>query len=153
MNYETPCIESVIETFSSMCGVSPELSGESEQMDTPATFKTAEILGIIGLSGSRKGDIMITMDSGVAKKMIGAFIMEEITELNSDFFDAFGEIINIIAGAFAAKLEGMSFELALPTVMAGELQTHIRGSVSCVSIPMTFEEWGDFKVLVMMEEA
>ncbi len=152
MNYEPACVESVVETFSSMCGVETEQIAESVELETPQTFRTDEFLGIIGLSGVKKGDIMITMPSGVAMKMVGAFMMEDITEVNSDLLDGFGEIINIIAGAFSAKLEGISFELALPTVMAGQLQIHIRDSVKCMSIPMGSEEWGEFKVLLMMEE-
>lgn len=152
MNYETSCVESVVETFSSMCGVETEQVAETEELETPQTFRTDEFLGIIGLSGEKKGDIMITMQSNVAMKMVGAFMMEDITEVNSDLLDGFGEIINIIAGAFSAKLEGISFELALPTVMAGQLQIHIRDSVRCLSIPMGSEEWGEFKVLLMMEE-
>lgn len=135
-----------------MCGVEPEQIGEAEELETPQTFKTDEFLGIIGLSGHKKGDIMMTMHSQVAMKMVGSFLMDEITEINSDLLDGFGEIINIIAGAFSGKLQGVSFELALPTVMAGELQIHIRESVNCLAIPMRFAEWGDFKVLLMLEE-
>ena len=153
MDYETPCIESVVETFSSMCGVEPELNGKPEVVPTPKTFRTDDVLGIIGLTGDRKGDIMISMKTEIAQKLIGAFIMEEINEINDDLMDGFGEILNIIAGAFAAKVEDMKFQLALPTVMAGQHQTHIREGIKFISIPMVFPDWGEFKAMILMEEA
>jgi len=153
MDYETPCIESVIETFSSMCGVEPELSGKPEIIPTPKTFRSDDVLGIIGLTGACKGDIMISMKSEIAQKLIGAFIMEEINEINDDLMDGFGEILNIIAGAFAAKVEEKKFQLALPTVMAGQHQTHIREGIRFISIPMVFPDWGEFKAMILMEEA
>ena len=152
MNYETPCTEAVIETFSSMCGVEPEQNGKAEVIPTPKTFRTDEMLGIIGMTGDRKGDIMISMKTEVAQKLIGAFIMEELHEVNDELLDGFGEILNIIAGSFAAKVEGIKFQLALPTVMVGQHQTHIREGIKFISIPMVFPDWGEFKAMILMEE-
>ena len=153
MDYETPCIEAVIETFSSMCGVEPEVNGSPEVIPTPKTFRTDEVLGIIGLTGVKKGDIMISMSAAVAQKLVGAFIMEEITDISEDLMDGFGEILNIIAGSFAAKVEECKFQLALPTVMAGQHRTHIREGIKFISISMLFPEWGEFKAMILMEEA
>ena len=152
MNYETPCIEAVVETFSSMCGVTPEKSGESTVIAGSQTIKTDDIIGIVGLTGDRKGDIIITSEAKVAQKVVGALLMDEITEINSDLLDGFGEIINIIAGAFTGKIIGVKFNLALPTVMAGEHQTHIREGIKCLCIPMQFPEWGKFRIMLMMED-
>jgi len=152
MNYEAPCVEAVIETFSSMCGVTPEMNGESTVIAGSQTVKTDDIIGIVGLTGDRKGDIIITAETKAAQKVVGAMLMDEITEVNTDLLDGFGEIINIIAGAFTGKIAGVKFHLALPTVMAGEHQTHIREGIKCLSIPMKFPEWGNFKIMLMMED-
>ncbi|MDD3119337.1 MAG: chemotaxis protein CheX [Victivallales bacterium] len=152
MNYETPCVEAVIETFGAMCGIAAERQGSAEIIPTPKMIQTDEMLGIIGMTGASKGDIMISMKMEVAKKLVGAFIMEEISEINDELMDGFGEILNIIAGAFAAKVEGIKFQLALPTVMVGQHQTHVREGIKFVSIPMLFPGWGEFKAMILMEE-
>lgn len=152
MNYETPCIEATIETFSSMCGTTPETDGASTIIVGSKTVKTEDIIGIVGLIGDRKGDIIITSNAQVAMKAVGAFMMDEITEINADLLDAFGELINIIAGAFAGKITDCKFNLALPTVMTGEHNTHIREGIKCLYIPMKFPEWGPFKIMLMMED-
>jgi len=79
--------------------------------------------------------------------------MEEIPEANNDLMDGFGEILNIIAGAAAAKLEGMQVNLALPTVVMGKnQQMHAKQGSPWVVIPMKFPEWGNFALEVSMEE-
>jgi CheY-specific phosphatase CheX len=66
--------------------------------------------------------------------------------------DAIGEILNIIAGAAAAKLEG-NVDLALPTVMVGKgQQVYSKHSSPWVIIPMKFPNGGKFNIEVTMEE-
>jgi len=147
-----PFVDATVHTFKSMCGVEPIRDGKLELKE--GGFMSAyELLGVIGLSGSVKGAALMTMDIVTGQKAVGAFLMDEIKEPNADLMDGFGEILNIIAGAAAAKLEGMKVNLAIPTVMIGQnQQIHAKHGAPWVVIPMRFPEWGKFNIEVSLEE-
>ncbi|OGV53171.1 MAG: hypothetical protein A2017_04635 [Lentisphaerae bacterium GWF2_44_16] len=153
IEYVNPFVEATVHTFKSMCGVEPVRDGKLELKE--AGFIGAyDLLGVLGLSGGVRGAILMTMDLEVGKKVVGAFLMEAIPEANADLMDGYGEILNIIAGAAAAKLEGMRINLALPTVVLGKnQQMHAKIGNPWVIIPMKFPEWGKFNIEISMEEA
>ncbi len=147
-----PFVDATIHTFKSMCGVEPLRDGKLELKEN-GFMSAYELLGVIGLSGSVKGAALMTMDIVTGQKAVGAFLMDEIKEPNADLMDGFGEILNIIAGAAASKLEGMRVNLAIPTVMLGQnQQIHAKHGSPWVIIPMRFPEWGKFNIEVSMEE-
>lgn len=153
IEYVNPFVDATVHTFKSMCGTEPERSGKLELRES-GFIATYDMVGVIGLSGGVKGAVLMTMSVDVARKAVGAFLMEEITEVNNDLMDGFGEILNIIAGAAAAKLEGMHINLALPTVVMGQnQQMHAKQGSPWVIIPMKFPGWGNFSLEVSMEEA
>jgi len=147
-----PFIDATVHTFKSMCSVAPVRDGKLELKEN-GFMSTYDLVGVIGLSGSVKGAVLMTMSLETGKKAVGAFLMEEIKEPNADLMDGFGEILNIIAGAAAAKLDGQKVNLAIPTVMIGSnQQIHAKHGSPWVIIPMSFPEWGKFNIEVSMEE-
>jgi len=150
--YVNPFIEATVSTFKTMCRVSPARDGKLG-LTEDGFISTKDFVGIIGLSGSIKGAVLMTMETDVALKAVSAFLMEDIKEVNADVMDGYGEILNIIAGAAAAKLQGLKVNLALPTVMTGK-QQQIRAKVGIpwILIPMKFPEWGKFDIEVSFEE-
>ena len=147
-----PFIEATIHTFKSMCSVEPLRDGKLELKDS-GFVSAYDLLGVIGLSGGVRGAVLMTMSVPTGQKVVGAFLMDEIKEPNADLMDGFGEILNIIAGAAAAKLEGMKVNLAIPTVMIGEnQQIHAKHGTPWIIIPMKFPDWGKFNIEVSMEE-
>lgn len=152
IEHVNPFIEATVDTFKAMCRTVPVRDGKLELRDT-GFIGTYELLAILGLSGGVKGAVILTMDLDVGKKAVGAFLMEEIKEPNADLMDGFGELINIIAGAAAAKLKGMKVMLALPTVVMGNnQQMHAKHGNPWIIIPMKFPEWGKFNIEISMEE-
>ena len=148
-----PFIEATVTTFKSMCNVVPLREGKLELKEV-GLISTYDLLGVIGLSGNVKGAVLMTMDVPVGQKVVSAFLGEEIKEPNAELLDGFGEILNIIAGAAAGKLEGMQIRLALPTVMIGKNpQIHANHGSPWVIIPMKFPDWGKFNIEVTMQEA
>lgn len=144
-------IEASVQTFKTMCAVSPVRDGKLEITEA-GILPTSEIIGVIGLSGTAKGAVMMTMDTAVAMKVVGAFLSEELKETNNDLLDGFAEILNIIAGAAAAKVQSHRITLAIPTVMIGSQQKlFAKNGEPWVSIPMKFPEWGKFQIKVSME--
>ncbi|OGV33791.1 MAG: hypothetical protein A2020_11735 [Lentisphaerae bacterium GWF2_45_14] len=149
IEYINPFIQAAEDTFKAMCSVDVERDGELT-VRKAGLSPAYGLIGVIGLSGSVKGAVLMTMDVGTGRKVIMKFLGETmITE--ADLFDGFGELLNIISGAAAAKLGKV--HLAIPAVMTGENQKiH---SVQCspwVIIPMRFPEWGKFNLEVAMEE-
>jgi chemotaxis protein CheX len=152
IEHVNPFIEATVSTFSSMCGVVPVRDGKLELKEV-GFIGTYDLLGVLGLTGGVKGAVLMTMDVEVGRKAVGAFLMEEIAESSPDLMDGYGEILNIIAGAAAAKLEGKKVDLALPTVIVGKnQQMHAKSGTPWIIIPMKFPEWGKFNIEISMEE-
>jgi chemotaxis protein CheX len=152
IEHVNPFVEATVQTFKSMCRVEPVRDGKLELKDS-GFISAYDLLGVIGLSGSVKGAILMTMSLETGMKSVGAFLMDEIKEPNADLMDGFGEILNIIAGAAAAKLEGHKINLAIPTVLIGSnQQLHAKQAAPWIIIPMKFPEWGKFNIEVSMEE-
>ncbi len=152
IEHVNPFVEATVQTFKSMCRVEPVRDGKLEKREA-GFMSTYDLLGIIGLSGTVKGAVLMTMDVSTGQKAVGAFLMDEIKEPNADLMDGFGELLNIIAGAAAAKLEGYKVNLAIPTVMIGtNQQMHAKHGSPWVIIPMKFPEWGKFNIEVSLEE-
>jgi len=147
-----PFIEATVTTFKSMCAVEPLRDGKLELKEA-GFITTYDLLGVIGLSGGVKGAVLMTMSLETGCKAVSAFLMDEVKEPNTDLMDGFGELLNIIAGAAAAKMDGMRVDLALPTVVLGaNQQMHAKQGNPWVIVPMKFPDWGKFNIEVSMEE-
>ena len=146
-----PFVDGTINTFEMMCGVVPKRNGKLSVLS--GMIETFDLIGVIGLSGSIKGACLLTMPVDTGMKCVTSFLGEEVQEVNADLLDAYGELLNIIAGAAAAKLTGMRVNLALPTVLIGKDQ-HLssKSKAPWVVIPMKFDDWGEFNIEVSMEE-
>ena len=147
-----PFIKATISTFETMCDVVPERAGDLAIRS--GMMSTYDLLGVIGLSGAVKGAVLLTMPIDVGLHCISSFVGEELKEVDAEFMDAYGEILNIIAGAAAANLEGYNVNLALPTVLIGQgQQVSSKEASPWVVIPMAFPQWGKFNIEVSMEES
>ncbi len=118
-------------------------------------FKSAEtpvfeVSGVIGLSGSAVGTVVLSLSREVAIKAAGAMLMIEATELNSDVVDAVGELTNMVAGAAKAQLEELKLSISLPNVIIGiGHEVHFPSNVTPICVPFTCE-WGPLAIEVGM---
>src|SRR5262245_39122218 len=64
-----------------------------------------EVSGVIGLSGTAVGTVVLSLSREVAMKATSVMLMTDAAELNSDVVDAVGELTNMVAGAAKAELE------------------------------------------------
>lgn len=146
-----PFIEATVETFETMCGVRPYRCGKLEvRADIMYVY---DLIGILGLSGTLKGAVLMTMPIPTGVKITSKFLGEEIKDVKDELMDSFGEILNIIAGAATAKLDGHVVKLALPTVIVGkDQQVYPIKQRPWVVIPMYFKEYGKFNIEVAMED-
>jgi chemotaxis protein CheX len=96
------------------------------------------VSGIIGLSGTIVGTVVLTMSEALALKSASAMLMEEFTEFNADVFDAVGELTNVIAGNAKAQLEEYKLNLSLPNVIYGK-EAELRFPEKCQPISIPFQ--------------
>ena len=123
-NYLQDTIDATNFTYEKMLASSVEKVGD-ESTQT-GVIKVSDITALISFNGDVIGSMLISMDEASALKTISKFLMFEQTEVNDDILDGLEEIVNIVAGAAAARFDAKA-GLGLPTILLGENQ-RIRGS-------------------------
>lgn len=108
--------ETVIEVFSIMVGVS--VSAVEEASRTPT-----HITGVVGIAGAMRANLILQCNQSaairLASQMLG--ISPDAPDAGSAAFDALGEICNIVAGYFKAKVGlGDACLLSVPTIITGQ---------------------------------
>jgi len=105
-----------IEVFSMMVGV--ELTTLAEQPEKPRGEQTA----MVGLAGALCGMVTIRCNSATGGKLATLMLGAEAGANPSMVGDALGELCNMVAGNFKAKITGLAdgCMLSVPTVIWGE---------------------------------
>lgn len=107
-----------------------------------------EISGIIGLSGSAVGMVVVSLSKAVALRAASTLLMTEATEINGEVTDAVGEIANMVAGAAKAELEEYKLSISLPNVIVGtDYEVRFPSNVTPICIQFQ-SEWGDLTLEV-----
>jgi chemotaxis protein CheX len=83
--------------------------------------KSAEVTAVIGLAGQLSGVFTVRCSSRAAVLMTAAMLAIEPEEVDQQTWDGIGEICNMLAGNFKAKLNGLGDRcmLSVPTVVCG----------------------------------
>ena len=113
-----PFIASTVNVFSTMLGC--PLTRGTLQLRENGFMPEFEINGIIGLSGSMSGTVIISMQTQVALNATEAMLGSRPPDVNADVIDAVGEIANMVAGAAKSRLESFNLSLSVPTVIVGK---------------------------------
>ncbi|HSQ43078.1 MAG TPA: chemotaxis protein CheX [Fibrobacteraceae bacterium] len=107
-----------------------------------------DISGVIGLSGSLKGAVVIGMPESVALAAVKRLIGTQYDKLTPEVSDAVGELANIIAGYAKKDITGEEIQIALPTVVFGPKHSvSMPSDVPVVVIPFE-SEMGSFVIEV-----
>lgn len=117
--YLSPFIESTKKVLSKMAFLEAEFKG--------VYFKNnlrilGDVSGVIGLSGTAEGTVIITFLWGFAQQMISKIMGVKKNEINAEMIhDGVGEIINMITGSAKKALSAVSydFQLSTPTIIVG----------------------------------
>jgi chemotaxis protein CheX len=143
-----PFLRSLVNTFSTM------LNCEARRGEIVLTGTDSchfPISGVIGLSGSAVGTVVINLSLEVALKAASAMLMTEKTSLDDDVLDAVGELANMVAGQAKAELEEYKLSVSLPNVITGE-DHEIRFPSDIQSISVPFDtDFGPMKMEVGLE--
>jgi chemotaxis protein CheX len=127
--------ETTVEVFSTMVGTSvttPEPGGIP---------MVAEVTGMVGIGGPLSATVSLRCSiqsaTMIASQMLGVPLEEAATQK----CDAIGEICNIVAGYFKAKVGlGDRCMLSVPTVLAGtDYQIRTRDGDVRIELPVLYE--------------
>jgi len=80
---------------------------------------SAEVSGIIGLSGYVQGMVVLSFPRDAACKVASAFAGVELTMDSPDFADAIGELANMVAGNAKKDFGEYRTSISLPSVIIG----------------------------------
>ncbi len=105
-----------IEVFEMMAGV--RLSAPA----TPDAEPRGEQTAMVGLAGALCGMASIRCSSATAAKLAAHMLGDDATSNSSMVADAMGELCNMVAGNFKAKVQSLADHcvLSVPTVISGE---------------------------------
>jgi chemotaxis protein CheX len=134
VEFINPFIEATRTVFSTMAGIEAERQKLYLKQDHKML---GDISGVMGLSGTASGSVVVSLPEKLAIRLVGAMLGEDMgTELNQDVSDGVGEIINMIAGQAKASLTKTKyhFQISIPTVVMGQGHeiTHKKGTPNIV---------------------
>jgi len=104
------------EVFSMMVGV---------ELTTPDQLETecnGEVTGMVGLAGALCGMLTVRCTKSSAVEIASRMLGLSAEEAAVQGMDAIGEVCNMVAGAFKAKINGLEDKcmLSVPTVITGD---------------------------------
>jgi chemotaxis protein CheX len=106
--------ETAIEVFSIMVGISVTAP---DDRDVPVK---AQVAGMVGIAGPLVATFSLRCSTGAATLIASRMLGVSVDEAGAQNCDAVGEICNIVAGSFKAKIGlGDVCVLSVPTVLAG----------------------------------
>ena len=149
VEYINPFITAASQAFQTMLGHEIRRGVPVLKEDADLQF---EISGVIGLSGSAVGTVVLSFSENVALQAAGTMLMMEMTEINADVIDAVGELTNMVAGAAKAQLEHLQLSISLPNVITGKGH-EVRFPSNVRPIVMPFDsDWGPLTLEVGLSD-
>jgi chemotaxis protein CheX len=127
--------ETAVEVFSTMVGVAVTAP---ENGDVPVL---AQVTGTVGIAGPLSATFSLRCSLLSATMIAAQMLGVSADEADAQKCDAVGEICNIVAGYFKAKIGlGERCMLSVPTVLAGtNYQIRSRSDDVVIEIPLLYE--------------
>jgi len=116
VRFINPFVMAIANVFETMVNTKVNVG---KPMVKKADLVTAEVSGIIGLSGDVQGSVVLSFPGDVACKVASAFAGTELTMDSPDFTDAIGELANMVAGNAKKDFVGYKASISLPSVIIG----------------------------------
>jgi chemotaxis protein CheX len=138
-------VEGVVKTLDLMANVQVQVG--APQLGQ-AKMK-GDLAGIIGMvAGGMKGKLAICFSKESLFTILQQMLGETYTELNPAVADAAGELTNMIYGTAKTTMNqlGYNFEMAIPTVVYGDLNFSKNGSLPSLIIPFKINESAQFYI-------
>lgn len=143
-------VNSIQNVFSTMFQLPVEIGEPRVKSERVATH---DVSGIIGVSGSMVGTIVLSMPTQTATAVVSLFTGVRTDTDSPDFADAIGEIVNMISGGAKAAFNRRDVGISCPSVVIGpgHIISHQSGT-PCVLIPCK-TDCGEVIIEVSLREA
>jgi chemotaxis protein CheX len=149
VEYINPFLASTISVFDTMLNCA--LTRGTPYVKSGAQ-PSHEVSGIIGLSGTAQGTVVVGLGRETALRVAEIMLQERQPDINGDVVDAVGELANIIAGRAKSELEHLKLTISLPSVITGRCH-RIQFPIEVVPICIPFDsDWGPITVEVGLSE-
>jgi chemotaxis protein CheX len=148
VKYINPFINAVKKLFDTMIEVPFKLGKPSLKKGNVPEY---EISGIIGLSGTVTGCVVINLTQDIALQLVSALIGDEVTELDDDCTDAIGEIANMIAGNAKTDFPSVGTSISVPSVVVGKHKVSYPSGLPIICIPCITDK-GEMAIEVALKE-
>lgn len=132
VKYINPFLTSIHDVFEMMLDIPFQL-GKPKVKAEPVPLH--EVSGIIGLSGTVTGSVVINLSEDAAIKLASVLSGEELTEVDEDCVDAVGEIANMIVGGAKKDFPGEGNSISVPSVITGKHHVRYPRGIPIISIP------------------
>jgi chemotaxis protein CheX len=102
----------------------------------------AQVTGMVGIAGPLSATLSLRCSLNCAVQIASQMLAVSLEEAAAQKCDAIGEICNIVAGAFKAKVGlGDACLLSVPTVLAGlDYQIRARSADVRLELPLLYEQ-------------
>lgn len=137
--FVNPFLKGTINVLKTMAFVDPKPGKPYIKKDR---MSIGDISGIIGLTGSMQGAVVVSFSKECAIKVISSMMGEPYDDLNDEVRDAVGEVTNMISGDARRSLAelGSNFEAGIPTVIVGKgHEITSMGKGPCLAIPFKID--------------
>src|SRR6185295_1333808 len=130
--YSKPFVCSMQNVFATMLQVRVDAGEACVKSLSPHANASSDsefdVSAIIGLSGGVAGCAVLSSSITTAERIVSLFSGREVPAASPDFADAYGELINMIAGGAKAMFLNQRTSLTCPTVVLGRRHTISRPS-------------------------
>ena len=137
VEFINPFVSAVSKTFEMMINLKVTRSAPVLKENQRTLYAVS---GIIGLSGTIVGTVILTMPEPLALKVASIMLMDDLKTVDTDVLDAIGELTNMVAGNAKAQLEEYKLSLSLPNVIYGaDMEVHFPEHSQPITIPFDTE--------------
>lgn len=139
--YNNSFIVGTKHVFKTMLGIDLD---DKEPFGKETRKTTADVTGVIGFTGDRRGTMAFSMTTSGAIAIYAKLMNERFNAITPEIIDAMGEFTNIISGQARKELDKESLHLTahVPMVFVGkdiEISYITRGSVTCIPFRFTVD--------------
>lgn len=148
VKFINPFVASIANVFETMVNTKVKVE---KPMLKQADLITAEVSGIIGLSGDVQGCVVLSFPGDVATKIASKFAGTELPVNHPDFTDAVGELANMVAGNAKKDFPDQAdVSISLPSVIIGPGHKVSQSKSSPFLVIPCDTEFGRFNVEVAL---
>lgn len=148
VSYINPFITASVGTFRTM--VQTEITSGKATARTHSV-PTHDISGIIGLSGSATGIVVLSFPRLLALRIVSRMLGTQVKVVGAELTDGIGELANIVAGNAKQYLEGFELSISLPDVVIGKNSAPALGIVAPTLVVPFSSDLGVFSLEVTLK--